>query len=116
MRRRCKAVLKLRSGKCETDVQSPNFTHKQSMNWQPQLSRRSFIAATATASVAGLAKSPSAWAAGAPAYQIGCYTRPWDQFEYRVALDGIAEAGFKHAGIMTAKGKSWVVITVDSTP
>lgn len=86
------------------------------MNWQPQLSRRSFIAATATASVAGLARSPSAWAASAPAYQIGCYTRPWDQFEYRVALDGIAEAGFKHAGIMTAKGKSWVVITVDSTP
>ncbi len=49
-------------------------------------------------------------------YQIGCYTRPWDQFEYRVALDGIAEAGYKYAGIMTAKGKSWVIITVNSTP
>jgi len=49
-------------------------------------------------------------------YQLGCYTRPWDQFEYRVALDGIAEAGFKFAGIMTAKGKSGVIITIDSTP
>lgn len=48
-------------------------------------------------------------------YKLGCYTRPWDQFDYRVALDGIAEAGFKYAGIMTAKSKSWLVITVDST-
>lgn len=54
-------------------------------------------------------------AAGEAGYQIGCYTRPWDQLDYRKALDGIAEAGFKYAGIMTAKGKSWVVITVDST-
>ena len=49
-------------------------------------------------------------------FELGCYTRPWDQFEYRVALDGIAQAGFKHAGLMTAKGKNWVMITVDSTP
>ncbi len=50
-----------------------------------------------------------------PAWQIGCYTRPWDQHEYRVALDGIAEAGFKGAGLMTAKGKSWVIINVQTT-
>ena len=49
-------------------------------------------------------------------YQIGCYTRPWDKHEYRVALDGIAQAGFKYAGLMTAKCKTWVLITVDSTP
>jgi sugar phosphate isomerase/epimerase len=54
--------------------------------------------------------------AAASGYQLGCYTRPWDQFDYRVALDGIAEAGFHYAGLMTAKGKSWVIITVDSTP
>jgi len=29
-------------------------------------------------------------------YQIGCYTRPWDQFDYRVALDGIV--GLKTVG------------------
>ena len=51
-----------------------------------------------------------------PPYQIGCYTRPWDQYEYRVALDGIAEAGYRYAGLLTAKTKSWVLITVDSTP
>jgi sugar phosphate isomerase/epimerase len=48
-------------------------------------------------------------------FQVGCYTRPWDKFDYRVALDGIAEAGFKYAGLMTAKGKSWVIINVDTS-
>jgi len=48
-------------------------------------------------------------------WQIGCYTRPWDQFDYRAALDGIAAAGFKYAGLMTAKGKSWVIITTDTS-
>jgi len=49
-------------------------------------------------------------------WQIGCYTRPWDQFDYRVALDGIAEAGYKYAGLMTHKGKSWVIVTTETTP
>ncbi|MHC4487867.1 MAG: sugar phosphate isomerase/epimerase family protein, partial [Planctomycetota bacterium] len=34
---------------------------------------------------------------------IGCYTRPWAQYDYRVALDAIAEAGFKYAGLMTER-------------
>jgi sugar phosphate isomerase/epimerase len=50
-----------------------------------------------------------------PRWQIGCYTRPWDQFDYRIALDGIAEAGFKYAGIMTAKTNTWLILTVDSS-
>lgn len=54
--------------------------------------------------------------AAASGFQIGCYTRPWDQFDYRVGLDGIAEAGYKYAGLMTHKGKSWVIITVETTP
>jgi len=79
------------------------------------VSRREFLRATAAITIAAAARPFTALAAD-PAYQLGCYTRPWDQFEYRVALDGIAEAGFKYAGIMTAKGKSWVIINVDSTP
>lgn len=82
----------------------------------PSCSRREFLRATAVTSLAALAEPLSSFAASEPAYQLGCYTRPWDQFDYRVALDGIAEAGFKYAGVMTAKGKSWVIITVDSTP
>lgn len=85
------------------------------MNTTP-FTRREFLRATTVASFAALAQPLSTVAANESAFQLGCYTRPWDQFEYRVALDGIAEAGFKYAGLMTAKGKSWVVITVDSTP
>ncbi len=48
-------------------------------------------------------------------WQIGCYTRPWDKFDYRVALDGIAEAGYAYAGIMTAKCKKWVLVTVETS-
>jgi sugar phosphate isomerase/epimerase len=53
----------------------------------------------------------------APGYMIGCYTRPWAQFEYRVALDAIAEAGYKYVGLMTAKGKpGGLVLSVATTP
>jgi sugar phosphate isomerase/epimerase len=70
--------------------------------------RREFLAQTLIAGAAGWAASPgpsraadAISAPGGDAYQIGIYTRPWDQFDYRVALDAIAEAGFKQAGLMT---------------
>jgi len=49
-------------------------------------------------------------------WQIGIYTRPWAKFEYPVALDAIAEAGYKFLGLMSIKAKNNVVISVDSTP
>lgn len=80
------------------------------------LTRRDFLKA-ATAAAAGAAlPGVGAESASTPLYPIGCYTRPWDQYDYRAALDGIAEAGFKYAGLMTAKGKSWVIITPSVTP
>lgn len=77
--------------------------------------RREFLLATAAATTV-LASGCASAASGAPRWAIGCYTRPWDQHDYRVALDAIAEAGFKYAGIMTAKGKSWVLITAETPP
>lgn len=53
-------------------------------------------------------------AADRPNWIIGCYTRPWGKFDFRVAFDGIADAGFKYVGIMTAKG-GWLV-TPDTPP
>ncbi len=79
------------------------------------MTRREFLQTIAMGGI-GAAVAPLRALAAPASYQLGCYTRPWDQFDYRVALDGIAEAGFKYAGIMTAKGKTWVIITVDSTP
>ena len=80
------------------------------------LSRREFLVRTAWLGLAAAAAAREGRAAGpAAAYQLGCYTRPWDQFDYRVALDGIAQAGFHYAGLMTAKGKPGALITVDSS-
>jgi len=57
-------------------------------------------------------------APGSPAgrgWQIGCYTRPWDKHDYRVALDAIAEAGFKHAGLMTTTSKQGRLVISTAT-
>lgn len=79
-----------------------------------RMNRRRFMA-LAGAGTALAGSGLPLWSATG-GYQLGCYTRPWDQYDYRTALDGIAEAGFTWAGIMTAKGKSWVIVNVDSTP
>lgn len=82
-------------------------------------SRRAFLRQAMFAGGAALIAAPTAGcrapgALGTPRWQIGCYTRPWDQFDYRLALDGIAEAGFKYAGIMTAKTRTWLILTAES--
>lgn len=80
------------------------------------LDRRSFLKHLAVAPALGMLSDRAAAAAPTEAgYQIGCYTRPWDQLELGAALDGIAEAGYRYAGIMTAKGRSWVIITPETT-
>jgi sugar phosphate isomerase/epimerase len=75
-----------------------------------QLSRRNFIEKAVLAS-AGMALLS---AAKASHWQIGCYTRPWAEFDYQVAFDGIAGAGFIYAGLMTCK--SGLVISTETTP
>ncbi len=74
------------------------------------LSRRHFIekAVLASAGVALLS------AARTSRWQIGCYTRPWAEFDYQVAFDGMAGAGFRYAGLMTCK--SGLVISTETTP
>jgi sugar phosphate isomerase/epimerase len=93
------------------------------MTTSDPLSRRAFLAGTLGAGAAGLVAchvaAPIASSAEEPrmnpAWKIGCYTRPWAQQDYRVALDAIAEAGFKYAGLMTAKAKGGLVISA-ATP
>jgi len=82
------------------------------------LSRRRFgarLLELGLAAAAGAGRPRAATPPG-PAWTLGCYTRPFDQYDLRAALDGIAEAGYRHCGIMTAKGRSWVVITADTPP
>src|ERR1039458_3496643 len=82
------------------------------------ISRRSFLTGTAKLGMAAMAASTFETLRGADAggeapkaaWQMGCYTRVFDQFEYPVALDAIAEAGFKYVGLMTTNTKQWVMI------
>jgi sugar phosphate isomerase/epimerase len=84
------------------------------------LDRRHFLqqtlAAGAAAVLAGAPHHSSAADPSASGYTIGIYTRPWDQHDYRVALDAIAEAGFRQAGLMTTT-MPWgrLVISADTT-
>jgi len=84
------------------------------------LTRRTFLAATLGLGAAGLAASrleagPAAAQPSGP-WQIGCYTRPWAGQDWRAAFDAIAEAGFKHVGLMTTKAKGGLILSTASTP
>jgi sugar phosphate isomerase/epimerase len=93
------------------------------MDGTKHLTRRGFLGESAKLG----AMSTLAWtcasslerayaSAGTPGYMIGCYTRPWAQYEYRVALDAIVEAGYKYVGLMTAKGRpGGLVLSVATT-
>jgi sugar phosphate isomerase/epimerase len=78
-----------------------------------EMSRREMLGRTLA--VGSLAPHlTSALSKPAGGWRIGCYTRPWGQHEYRVALDAIVEAGFKYAGLMTTKSPNNLVISVDT--
>ena len=84
------------------------------------VSRRSFLKQTLQVGTAGLLLSKGAATclattsgpAKPQAWQLGCYTRPWAKHDYRIAMDAIAEAGFKYVGLMTTNTKSGLVIGV----
>jgi sugar phosphate isomerase/epimerase len=87
------------------------------------INRRSFLARTAKLGAAGVVASPVDFllaadtvVASKPAWQLGCYTRVYDQFDYSVALDAIAEAGFKYVGLLTTNTKQWVMINTATPP
>lgn len=90
---------------------APATTERPATDAAPPLTRRSFIGRLTLAAAAPAlvrAATPSPW-------QIGCYTRPWAaDTDYRVALDGIAAAGYAFAGLMTMKGG--VLVSPETAP
>ena len=52
--------------------------------------RREFLRTTTALGLAGVFHPVSTHTMEL-GYLLGCYTRPWDQYDYRIALDGIAE-------------------------
>lgn len=79
------------------------------------VSRRQFLGTVALTGTASLL-APGRAAAAADQWQIGCFTRPFSDYEYPTALDAIAEAGYKCAGLMTTKSKDSLVLSVNTTP
>ena len=77
-----------------------------------RLSRREFVGSAIAATVGAVMSRASQ----TPRWQIGCYTRPWAEFDYHAAFDGIAAAGFKYVGLMTTKSKTSLIISMATTP
>ncbi|MEA1952600.1 MAG: hypothetical protein U9N87_14565, partial [Planctomycetota bacterium] len=89
-------------------------------NGNIELTRRDFLNGTvAGAAALYAAKTKTATAADAGqsknGWQIGCWTRPWAKYDYRVAMDAVAEAGFKYISFTGAKTKTRRVIAL-ATP
>lgn len=69
------------------------------------ISRRQFIGnvmlLTTSATLISGCKTSLFGSGKSSRWQIGAYTRVWGRVNYRVALDGMAEAGYKFAGLST---------------
>ena len=78
------------------------------MNAFDELSRRDFLGNSLMLGAAGLTASCTAASTMASAsgdrWQIGCYTRPWAKYDYRVALDAIAEGSYETVNSRIAPG------------
>ena len=87
-----------------------------------ELTRRRFLRRTFVAGAASLmtpylaAGSPTAPYWQDEGWQIGCWTRPWSKYDYRVAMDAVAEAGYKYVALTGAKTNTGRVITAATTP
>lgn len=86
------------------------------------LTRRRFLGCTLAAGAASLAAGRSLAAAepALPYFQdrgwlVGCWTRPWAQYDYRVGFDAIREAGFRYVALTGAKTRTKRVIALQTT-
>lgn len=80
------------------------------------ISRKEFLIRAGGSAVIAASSAESWGAESVPGvWQIGCYIRPWHEFEHDVALDAIAEAGFKYTGLLTTKSPNAFGLTVDTT-
>lgn len=87
------------------------------------MSRRRFLARASGAAGAGLLFSAEDTSGALElnntslreTWQIGCYTRPWAKYDYRLALDAIAEAGYRYVGLMTTKSRNRLILSAQTT-
>ena len=88
-----------------------------------KLTRRRFLGRTLAAGAASCVAARPAFGSEATAaywrdegWQIGCWTRPWAKYDYRVAMDAAGEAGYKFIALTGAKTSTGRVIASATTP
>ncbi|MBN2294836.1 MAG: sugar phosphate isomerase/epimerase [Pirellulales bacterium] len=88
-------------------------------NTNTDLTRRGFLGGTVASALTFYASQSHALAAdaGKPdnGWQIGCWTRPWAKYDYRVAMDAVVEAGYKYISFTGAKTKTGRVIATGTS-
>ena len=92
------------------------------MTTSNQMTRRRFLGRTLTAAAASSVATRPVFGSEAAApywrdegWQIGCWTRPWAKYDYRVAMDAAREAGYKYIALTGAKTSTGRVITAATT-
>ena len=90
-----------------------------------RMSRREFVARSLEAGAAGWAAAHLGcmpWGGGPSGakdgrWKIGCFTRPFDSQDLGTAFDAVAEAGYRHVGLMTTNTpKNRLAISTDTHP
>ncbi len=72
------------------------------------MKRRDFLRSSALAGAALFTRIDFSNAEIKTAWPIGCFNRPWTKWSYDEALDGIAAAGYKITGLLSAhKGEAF---------
>jgi sugar phosphate isomerase/epimerase len=67
----------------------------------PLLTRRHFLCASSAVAAAALLPRSLLAASAGPAWQVGCFNRPWTKWSYDETLDAIKAAGYTHTGLLT---------------
>jgi len=80
------------------------------------MNRRSFLLRAGAGTLGALTGFDARSEPLGSGFLVGCYTRAFDQFDYRTAMDAIAEAGYAYVGIMTTKTKEWIMIRNTTPP
>jgi sugar phosphate isomerase/epimerase len=91
-------------------TQSSTFTRRQLLG--RGLGTAAGVLAWRSAAVAADAGIPYLEDRG---WLVGCWTRPWAAYDYRVGFDAAAEAGLQHIALTGAKTRTGRVIAIDTT-
>jgi sugar phosphate isomerase/epimerase len=86
------------------------------MEHESNRTRRSFLQGSLSCAIlAGIGDTRTAAAPSRKGWQIGCYTRPWADFDYLTAFDSIAQAGYRHLGLMTTAPGNRLLISLSNS-